>query len=487
MTERPVQPDSLFSTVVDGGCCIGCGACACAPGGRDVSVELNEFGCYQARRSGEGTETPLVEGASNVCPFCDEAANEDEIASECFDPSLAHDPHAGYYRQCYAGAVAEGEFRRRGSSGGMTTWLLAALLEQNEIDAVLHVRACDPGADGVLFKYTVSRDREDVLAGSRSRYYPIEMSEVLAHVLDHGGRYALVGLPCFIKAARLLARQVPPLKQRIRYYVALFCGHLKSTAFADCLAWQVGIPPGNLEWIDFRTKLPDRKASDYGIEVVGVGAAGRVHIVRPVRGLLGSDWGLGLFKYHACDYCDDVVGETGDVSIGDAWLPGYVRDHRGTNLLVVRNETILRTIGRGMRNGSLELTPVPPETVRRSQSSGFRHRRSGLSYRLYLADKARLWRPVKRVAPRAALPTRQRERIVELRLEIAQASHHLWRRAVAAERYALFAETLERPLAEYRRLYAEGQGPRFLRPLRPIASGARRYFRQLLLRSRRIQ
>ena len=33
-----------------------------------------------------------------------------------------------------------------------------------------------------------------------------------------------------------------------------------------------------------------------------------------------ADWGMGIFKLGACDYCDDIVGETADISFGDAWL-----------------------------------------------------------------------------------------------------------------------------------------------------------------------
>ena len=36
----------------------------------------------------------------------------------------------------------------------------------------------------------------------------------------------------------------------------------------------------------------------------------------------------------ACEFCDDVVGETADMSVGDAWLPGYVSDWRGTSVVV---------------------------------------------------------------------------------------------------------------------------------------------------------
>ena len=43
---------------------------------------------------------------------------------------------------------------------------------------------------------------------------------------------------------------------------------------------------------------------------------------------------------NACNYCDDVVGETSDITIGDAWLPKFDTNKGGTNLLIIRNKQI---------------------------------------------------------------------------------------------------------------------------------------------------
>lgn len=59
-------------------------------------------------------------------------------------------------------------------------------------------------------------------------------------------------------------------KERIKYTVELICGHQKSTKFAELMAWQLGIKPGDLKDIDFRYKFPDKPASLYGIRVRGL-------------------------------------------------------------------------------------------------------------------------------------------------------------------------------------------------------------------------
>ena len=98
-------------------------------------------------------------------------------------------------------------------------------------DAIVHVHAADLEADGVLFQYSISRCAEEVAEGAKSRYYPVEMSQVMDEVRRQHGRYVFVGLPCFVKAIRRLCMVDDVIAKRIVYCVGLVCGHLKSR---DC-------------------------------------------------------------------------------------------------------------------------------------------------------------------------------------------------------------------------------------------------------------
>ncbi len=249
----------------------------------------------------------------------------------------------------YAGCVSEGDFRDRGSSGGMGTWIISQLLKEGLVDGVIHVhQRAYSDQDPRLFHYQLSTTAEQVRNGAKSRYYPIEISEVMQLVREQPGRYAIVGIPCFIKAVRLLMQQDALIAERIRFCIGLICGHLKSMRFAEMFAWQCGIEPDKLLSIDFRKKLPGADANKYGIEVAGLKNSQVVTVVKPVHDLYGSDWGLGFFKYKACDYCDDVVAETADVVVGDAWLPQYIKDSQGTNVIVVRHPIIQDLLERGI-------------------------------------------------------------------------------------------------------------------------------------------
>ncbi|MFO0429197.1 MAG: Coenzyme F420 hydrogenase/dehydrogenase, beta subunit C-terminal domain [Planctomyces sp.] len=441
----------LFRTVVDGGYCIGCGSCA-AFAASSIAIELDNYGRFQATRT-SNSDSDSALPVLQVCPFSDKVRNEDQLGQNLFPNSKYH-PSVGHYLSCYVGHVNDPDIRKGGSSGGMGTWVLVELLRRGLIDGVVHVGAAhDHDDDSLPFGYRISRTVEQIRQRSKSRYYPVEMSQVLARLRNETGRFAIVGVPCFVKAVRLLCEHDPELNARIVHTIALFCGHLKSARFADFFGWQCGIAPGDLTSVNFRTKLPDRPASNYGITVKGDRNSDTYTECRPNNEYHGSSWGYGFFKYHACEYCDDVVGETADVSVGDAWLPGYVDDSGGTNVVVVRNAVVHELINSAIASGRLALTEENATTIAQSQDAGLRHRREGLSYRLYVADCANKWRPPTRQKPDADHLSAKKKRVYELRTEIARQSHTAFQQAKEQGSFDVFAHAMQPLLAEYDSLY----------------------------------
>lgn len=450
----------LFETVVDGDYCVGCGACA-AVKESPIQMKLDAYGKFTATIATSDSQPSLATSVLAVCPFSNQAPNEDQLGQELFSQNCQRHDRIGYHLSTYAGFVSGDSFRDRGSSGGMGTWIVSELMQQGLVDGVIHVHQRQPDAnDARLFHYQLSTTLEQVRSGAKSRYYPIELSGVMQLVRDRPGRYAIVGIPCFIKAVRLLMRQEPLLAERIVFCVGLVCGHLKSTQFAAMFAWQCGISPDNLLAIDFRKKLPGLNANQYGVEIVGLQDGQVVTHVRPVPELYGRDWGLGFFKYKACDYCDDVVAETADVVVGDAWLPQYVQDSQGTNVVVVRHPLIQDLVEQGMATDRLHLDRIDADDVAKSQSSGFAHRREGLAYRLYLADRQKQWRPLKRVKASAKHLSHNLQKRHVLRVEMAAESHLAFKAAVNAGAFSVFVEKMDAIVQRYRLV---SQGPRWRR------------------------
>jgi coenzyme F420-reducing hydrogenase beta subunit len=421
------------------GLCIGCGSCA-SPS-PEVTMAFDTGGFLKPRGPREWRERRSAEFA-RTCPFSPSARDEDAIAAELF-PGTLRDPAIGRYRATYVGA-ADPATRSAGSSGGMATWLAAELLRSGTVDGVAHV-VPTPASSGRLFAYTVSRSVAAVRVGAKSRYYPIDLQSILREIREVPGRYAVVGIPCFIKAVQLARAEEPVLAERIVATIGLFCGHMKSARLATSFARQLGFAQAEVAAIDYRRKDPERPANWYTAEVCGPGGEART---RDWWHLAEGDWGAGFFMSPACNWCDDVAAECADVALGDAWLEPYSSDGRGTNVVVVRSARMAELIGQGMAEGRLELAAVDADFVRRTQAAGFRQRREGLGWRL-----ARNWLPViprKRVAPDAAIPLRRRA-IYALRMSISRWSvrvhrvaeqigapglYYAWARAVSAVYHA---------------------------------------------------
>lgn len=434
--------------MVDRDLCIGCGACAARPDSALI-IRMGEDGRYRAALR-EGAD-PDAEGSyTEVCPFSD-GHDEDELARTFLDaPGAGHDPSIGTHLSVSAGHVAGDGFRDEGSSGGMTSWFLHRLLEEDEIDAVLHVKPGESKTDP-LFGFGVSETVAQMRAGAKTRYYPVEMSEVLRHVRENPGRYAVVGVPCFIKAVRLSQLADPLLAERIRFCVGLVCGHLKSARFAESLAWEQGVAPAELTGIDFRVKS-DERSDRYSVSVTAADGTTQTTLTSQ---LSVTDWGMGFFKYTACDYCDDVLAETADITFGDAWLPEFTGDPKGDNIVVTRSRAAKEVFDRN--SGALQLTDITAERAARSQDAGLRHRREGLAYRLARERQNGRQVPRKRVDPSMELPARRR-RIYDIRTDLIAVGDRAYVQALHSGSFDDFLQGIAKGVTRYRDAYGS-DGP----------------------------
>lgn len=425
------------------GMCVGCGACSVATGGA-VRVTLSRHRIYQADTSGATPEQ--VQAASAVCPFSDDAVNEDQLGAPHPAPSALHDRRVGSYSTIRAGRVADDGYLVGSSSGGLTSWLIVQLLERREVDAVVHVGRQEGDE---MFGYQISTTVAELTGDRKSQYYATTMRDVLELVRNSSQRVALVGVPCFIKAARLLARSDDRIDSSIVYYIGLVCGHLKTQFFAEALAWQVGVAPSELNDVDFRVKNPARNSSAYDFAATAVDGKSRAE---PTASLLGGSWGYGAFQPEACNFCDDIFAETADIVFGDAWLPQYKSDWRGTNVMVSRNARLDEILAEGADSGALVLEALSVDDAATSQGGNFRHRRQGLAVRL-ADDIARGESvPRKRVLPNLKAASRRRRRLIRQRRLMSRKSIEWFAEAREAGDFALFAKRFRAEADRYEKI-----------------------------------
>jgi len=281
---------TTIDKVIKGGYCIGCGVCASLKETTHKIKETRE-GRYTAVSM---DHTAHHELADKVCPFTDASLNENDLGEKYFSKieGITKDKELGYYLSSYAGHVQEGDYRGAGSSGGGVSWLLNALMDENLIDGVIHVK--EGGQKDKLFEFALSNNTEEIKKGAKSRYYPVEMSGVLKKIRKSNKRYAVVGIPCFIKALRNLAENDVEIKKRIAFFIGIVCGHLKSKNFTALFSWQHGIHSDKVINIDFRHKVPSTSAALYSVKIsYKEGTKILEKVSKPASELYGTDRGLG--------------------------------------------------------------------------------------------------------------------------------------------------------------------------------------------------
>jgi coenzyme F420-reducing hydrogenase beta subunit len=407
--------------LIGSGLCIGCGSCAAQAQPHGVKMQFDAYGQLKPHGPKAWMLSPSVK-ITQTCPFSPLAINENEIVRERFPMLQQKSEGTGLYHSAYVGHVAEADYRLQGSSGGLVTWVATELLRKGLVDGVAHVIATnDPQQEGRYFNYRISRTEKDVREGAKSRYYPVEMSGILQTIREIPGRYAIIGIPCFIKAVNLLRKQDPLFRERIAYPLGLFCGHMKSARFVESFAWQMKVPVKEVQKVEFRYKDPNRPANLY---TAALTLKDGTEVRKDWWHLADGDWGAGFFMNNACNFCDDVMAETADISFGDAWVEPYSSDGRGTNVVVVRSPEVAGLLSAAMAKGRLALTEVDAAFVEQTQAAGLRQRREGLAYRLTWAPDG--VQPVKRVAPDKHKATKDRKRIYRMRYQVSKWSHKLF-------------------------------------------------------------
>jgi len=377
---------AILLAVVENDLCIGCGLCAAMCPENNLQMQFNRFGEYNPVSIKEcTTECGLC---LKVCPFADSGENEDTIGKRLYGeiPGIQHRTETGYYLDTYVGFSER--HRPASASGGIATWLLETLLTEGVVDHVICV--APTGDPDRHFAFQIFNTPEDVFSGSGSAYYPVEMSGVIRHVIEHPGRYAITGLPCFIKAVRLAQQRNKKLRERIVITIGLVCGQMKSRHFTDYIATLAGVQ-GEVTAVRYRGKSPDQPASNYHyLFTIQEGDERKIFWNEGISEAWTNRW----FTPNACNYCDDVFAECADVTCMDAWLPEYSGYSRGTSLVLVRSPVVQKIFE---NSAGVTLNSIPVEKIIQSQMGVLAVKRRQLAYRLYLAHQKGLKVPGKRV------------------------------------------------------------------------------------------
>ena len=439
------ESEILFNTVIKNNYCIGCGNCTIVKNS-PFNIEWTKYGLKNITFNKKLNYSNV--DVLSICPFSDKAKDENKLGNIFLSDCNKENINIGKYLNCFVGYTNEKFFRQTGTSGGFARWLGYTLLAQKEIDYFIQVVPNLSHNKDELFSYSVFKNKEDIVnTRAKSAYYPISLESAISFIKKNKGKYAITALPCFAKALRLFSLQEPIIKERLSFIIGIICGSLKSANYAKSIAWQQGVHPSNLYTIDFRVKIKNKPPY-----VQGNSVNDNYNTCKTNKELFGTDYGMGFFKPKACDYCDDVFAETADISLGDAWLPKYDEDDKGNSIIIIRNITISKVFKEANLDAKIHITELPFDKVVQSQEASLRHRRQGLSYRLFLKKKKKKWFPQKRVLPDNKM-INERKKIYRLREKISKKSHIVFFKSLEKNDFSYFPSKMQHLVTKYKIAY----------------------------------
>jgi len=310
--------------VVERQLCTGCGACAWAEPERYVMRDVPELGRRPLHVDNPSAPTGR---ALECCPGAELSHKADET-----NPLLLKELESrwGPVLAVHEGHATDVEIRAAASSGGLATALAVFALERLGSAGVLQTKQ-DP-QNPILNAATFSRDRENIIASSGSRYSPASPCEALAEIQSADSPAVFVGKPCDVAAVRKASEKNDTLRDKTAFTVGFFCAGVPSTAgLLELLNHQGLSKPEQLTSLRFRGNgWPGRWVATWN-------EMGRE--TRRAELTYEESWGfLQAYRQWRCHICPDHSGEFADIAVGDPWYRPVTDSENGSSLIVVRTQ-----------------------------------------------------------------------------------------------------------------------------------------------------
>ncbi len=267
---------------------------------------------------------------TEVCP-----GTHIEGLPECLvERDSKYDEVWGIWRGISLAWAKEPEVRHIGSTGGLLTALGLYLIENGEVDFLLHATAST--LNPTFGERFISENRDQVLKGAGSRYGPtatlIDVLEILERCEKSNQTFALIGTPCDVTAMRNLAELDPRVGVYCRYQLAMVCGGFMKPSGMKRLLDGLGVDMERITELRYR----------------GYGCPGPTRIRTKDDQIIEKNyldfWGEDESAWQLpfrCKVCADGIGDAADIAVSDTWEGGSPtregqKDDPGTNAALVR-------------------------------------------------------------------------------------------------------------------------------------------------------
>ncbi len=363
-----------IETVVNNGLCTQCGACASACPHGNIHIRRDDHWRYVP----EVTEPSLCrEKCGGLCRDICGGLHEDYNLwpPNQFSGTGYQEWCTGKVREVRIGYATDPGIRERGSSGGVVTGLLVYLLETGLIDGALVIGPYDPEHNE--HRPFIARSRQELESAWGSKYYPMPLGKHFKEMMNGEERYAVVLMGCHMRSLRLMEQRFPRLKDNILLRIGLICGYCSGFKAVEDQAREWGIK-----------EVPDIEALDYrkgpwpGNFCL---KAGNIEKERVIYEFLLR---LPFTTNQRCMVCADLMNETSDITVGDAWL-GELTEKRdaGWSVAAARNTTAADLLRKAQESGYLHLRESDLETFARSQEKPMRYKKYAFRTRLDYVSK----------------------------------------------------------------------------------------------------
>jgi coenzyme F420-reducing hydrogenase beta subunit len=325
----------LREEVLDRGLCTACGMCL---GLCPYLEEMGENVAFISDCRGDQGRCYAV------CPRTD--TDLDTLRELCV-PHGTVDFVLGPHQSIWMARAKREEIRSRAQYGGTVTALTLFGIETGRIDTALLTDWSRDPEEPYLPKPLVARTREEVIAASGSKYTASPTLKVLDGILKgEAAKVIVVGRPCQVLALRKRMQIEDPTFPRecIALVIGLFC--MWSLSYRD---FQKIVEPLT------DTKQPKR------IDV----PQGRF-VVETDEGSVDLDHdSVRSHSRETCQSCYDFTSELADLSVGSTeWKDDW-------NTLIVRSEAGRSFLEAAVKDGWIELEPLPEERLRFLREASF--------------------------------------------------------------------------------------------------------------------
>ena len=200
-----------------------------------------------------------------------------------------------------------------------------------------------------LNKTVQSRNRDDILNTTGSRYAPASPCEGLDIIRQADNPGVFIGKPCDVTAVSAIRQRDPQLDKKLGLVLTFFCAGTPSIGGTNFLLDELGI------------KKEDIKSLRYRGEDWPGGFKVR-HANDKIDFLTYKDSWTKLQRYRPfrCHLCPDGLGALADLSCGDAWEK-YTDEQTGDSgrsLVLVRTKRGRDILYRAMQAGYIKLQRV---------------------------------------------------------------------------------------------------------------------------------